>query len=120
MATVRLLRHEQDRMTLQRERVLAARAEVTADHIRLAIRDVEEELLAELRRLDAPNPVPNLLDWQRRHPLIRNVYVWSPKTGLIHPATDATATEAIWLGSGISARARRITSTTVPQSSSAR
>lgn len=92
VATVRLLRHEQERMTLQRERVLTARAEVTADHIRLAIRDVEEELLAELRRLDAPDPVPNLVDWQRRHPLIRNVYVWSPKAGLIYPATDATAT----------------------------
>jgi len=86
---VRLLELERDRMAARSRAAMLTRAQALAETLEIAVTDLQEELLRELRRIPAEDRVESLIRWERSNPLVRNTFVWAPGgAGLVHPAPD--------------------------------
>ncbi|MBI2441491.1 MAG: HAMP domain-containing histidine kinase [Lentisphaerae bacterium] len=85
VSAFRLIRHEGERISEQSRLATLDRLRAIADNIRLAVSAMEEELTDGLRRI-APQELPaTLLAWEKNNPLVRNIFIWHPKTGLQLP-----------------------------------
>lgn len=85
MAAVRLLNGEQARMRALAIRADSERAERLAETVRSLVVAVQHDVMALLEALPVAGQEAALLDWMRRDPRVRNVFVWSPQAGVIHP-----------------------------------
>ena len=77
LVSLRLLRHEEERLAEDARRALQGRAQVIADDLQLAVQGVENELLARLSALPATDLPGVLSKWPENHPLVRNTFVWN-------------------------------------------
>jgi signal transduction histidine kinase len=94
----RLLRHEQERIVNSATVAAAERARTAVDNIELAVAEVREGLLTSLLALPTDNLAERLQRWQRENPLIRNVFIWDPRQGLLLPdSRSVTASEAAFV-----------------------
>lgn len=92
---LRLLRHEQERIVNSATVAAAGRARTAVDNIELAVAEVREGLLTSLLALPQDQLGERLQRWQRENPLIRNVFIWDPQSGLLLPdPRSATVSEA--------------------------
>jgi signal transduction histidine kinase len=84
-AVVRLLRLEEDRIVRQASSAALDRATTIAETIQVTVETVQENLTAALREIPPDRILDTLQDWRETNPLVRNVFVWRPRTGLEYP-----------------------------------
>jgi signal transduction histidine kinase len=85
----RLLERESERLAGEARLAALDRAQAAADSMRAAVAAVQQDLLAALQQIPGDRLIPTLEDWQDRNPLVRNVFVWDPGRGLLHPPAQA-------------------------------
>jgi two-component system, OmpR family, phosphate regulon sensor histidine kinase PhoR len=83
---MRMLLREQQRLALQAENAQTRLLEQTAERLRERLESVRRDLLTELTRLPADSLDEGLMDLQRRHPLVRNVFRVSEEGDLQLPS----------------------------------
>ncbi len=82
---LRLLEHEQERLVGAAVAAASERAKATAESIALAVAEVKDGLLVTLNSLPQEGLAERLDDWRLENPLIRNVFIWAPESGLVLP-----------------------------------
>ncbi|MDQ7783086.1 MAG: HAMP domain-containing sensor histidine kinase [Desulfomonilaceae bacterium] len=87
-----LLRGEGERLAQVERSSARDRARAIAETVQVTVEAVEHDLSAALMRIPSQSPIDALLDWKDANPLIRNVFVWKPKTGLLYPRNEDSAT----------------------------
>jgi signal transduction histidine kinase len=94
-AAFQLLRHEQERIDQQARFSAQERAQAIGDTLQLIVGAIEDELTEALHRIPADSLTETLSAWATHNPLVRNAFVWSPKSGLLspHPGPSATTEE---------------------------
>ena len=92
LAAVRLLIHEQERMTRLAQASRQERARSIAETLQITVDTVEDELQQALYEIPASRAVDTLLAWEAANPLIRNVFVWNDTSGLAYPLPGMAAT----------------------------
>ncbi len=85
MASVRLLLGEEARLRALARRADLERAERLAETVRGLVATVKQDVLEQLAALPATGYPAALGDWMRRDPRIRNVFVWTPREGVVYP-----------------------------------
>ncbi len=91
-AAFQLLRHEQERIDQQARFSAQERAQAIGDTFQLTVGAIEDELTGALYRIPADSLTETLSAWARHNPLVRNAFVWSPKSGLLSPQPGPSAT----------------------------
>jgi signal transduction histidine kinase len=91
-AALQLLRHEQERIDQQARFSAQERAQAIGDTLQLTVGAIEDELTEALQRIPADSLTETLSAWATHNPLVRNVFVWSPKSGLLSPQPGPSAT----------------------------
>ncbi len=61
-------------------------ATVVADNVTLLLGDVKAGIADRLTEIPADRLIEALREWQASNPLIRNVFAWSERNGLIYPS----------------------------------
>lgn len=92
LAAFRLLHHEQERITEQTRNAVQDRLRIIADNLQIDVSSVEEELIDSLQQIPSTNLTETLLAWQRKNPLVRNVFVWNSRLGLQYPPSNQATT----------------------------
>jgi len=87
-----LLRHEQERIEQMTVTSARDRARTVAETLQITIGEVEDELLDTLLQLPEYRLEETLVQWAGTNPLIRNVFIWNPRSGLVYPRSDLSAT----------------------------
>ena len=88
-----LLGREQQRIGRAVAEAQSQRAETIADELALAVIEAERRLVEQLEALPAAGLQDALVDWERRNPLVRNVFVWEPPNRLLLPDPSSPATD---------------------------
>ncbi|WP_020676999.1 sensor histidine kinase [Geopsychrobacter electrodiphilus] len=89
----RLLQNENTRLNQRERQSAAVRLNTVASNLELAIAEVEDGLMQRLKTF-AGGDLPQLLsDWREENPLVRNVFIWQPGTGLIFPDRKRPASD---------------------------
>ena len=88
-----LLRHEQDRIARQAISSARERTETIAETLQVTVESVEDELSVGLRNIPGNKLLPTLQAWEESNPLVRNIFIWTPRKGLQYPPADRSATE---------------------------
>lgn len=91
-AGVLVLRDEEERLIQVQRSSARDRATAIADSVQITVEAVERNLAAALFRIPRTRVVDTLLYWKDTNPLIRNVFAWTPKEGLLYPETGVSAT----------------------------
>jgi signal transduction histidine kinase len=91
-AVFQMLRHEQHRIDQQTRFSARDRARAIADTLQITVGAVEDELMKSLRGIEANQLVDTLLSWEKKNPLIRNIFVWVPRSGLQYPKSGVSST----------------------------
>jgi signal transduction histidine kinase len=84
-AVVRLLTLEQDRIVQQASSAALDRAKSIAETLQVTVEAVEGNLSEALREIPPDRILETLQGWQENNPLVRNVFMWRPGTGLVYP-----------------------------------
>ena len=92
VAAFNLLSHERQRIVEQARDSVEDRARAIAETLQLTVEAVEDELTQALRRIAPEQLETTLAAWQSGNPLVRNAFVWSPRSGLSMPLPGASAT----------------------------
>ena len=92
LAAVKLLVHEQERITSLARDSRHERARSIAETLQITIDTVEDELRQALFEIPANRRVETLLKWETSNPLIRNVFVWDETAGLKYPLAGMAST----------------------------
>jgi signal transduction histidine kinase len=90
-AGARLLSGEQERWNQMERAAALERARAIAQTIQLTMERAEREITDGLMAIPQENLLDSLLTWERENPNIRNVFVWSPTSGLQYPSTGEQA-----------------------------
>lgn len=80
------IRREDERLRMLGEQAIQEQASIKAGNLDLLLREITDALL-EARARIAPQDVDALYRWRARHPMVRNVFEWSPETLLRVPDT---------------------------------
>jgi len=88
----RLLSHEQERIRQKEVDTLLDQARVIARSMDLSIETVQENLTGSLLDIDSADIRSRLISWEKRNPLVRNVFVYLPEKGLEYPEQTMAAT----------------------------
>ncbi len=91
-AVVRLLTFEQDRIVQQASSAALDRAKTIAETLQVTVETVEANLSEALREIPPDRVFETLQDWHENNPLVRNVFMWRPGTGLEYPQRGRTGT----------------------------
>jgi len=86
VAAALFLCREQERINQQARTTALGAVSVVADNLKLAVIAAEESISDELKRLDGDNIRVGLQEWERSNPLIRNMFIWNPQSGLQIPS----------------------------------
>ena len=92
LAAVKLLVHEQERISRLAQASRLERAGAIAETLRITIATVEHELRQALHDIPGNRLEETLLEWEARNPLIRNVFIWDEVAGLKYPWPGLSAT----------------------------
>ncbi|MCF7854292.1 MAG: HAMP domain-containing histidine kinase [Candidatus Pacebacteria bacterium] len=87
-----LLRHEQDRIQRTTRDALRDRVRGIADNIALSVLETGDNLTETLREVPVTQARHVLPEWETENPLIRNVFIWDPRDGLVLPDPQVPAT----------------------------
>jgi signal transduction histidine kinase len=87
-----LLRHEQERIDKQARFSAQERAQAIGDTLQVTVGAIEDELSEALHRIPADSLTETLNAWATYNPLVRNAFVWSPRSGLLSPRSGPSAT----------------------------
>ncbi len=88
-----LLKSENERFAQREIQTAAARLATVAGNIELAIAEVEDGLMQRLITFEGGD-LPQLLgDWRQENPLVRNVFIWQPGSGLSYPDPEMPASD---------------------------
>lgn len=91
-----MLRHEGDRINQQTRSSALDRARAIGDTIQITVGAIEDELTASLLKIPSTTLQNTLILWKENNPLIRNVFIWKEKVGLLHPSSGSgTTTEEV-------------------------
>lgn len=82
---LRLLRIERRQIAATRLSTLQQQARLMADDLVLTIEEAKDTLLDGIAGLPGERIEPALLELERTHPLVRNVFIWSRTDGLLLP-----------------------------------
>ncbi|MFH0823420.1 MAG: hypothetical protein V2B18_11770, partial [Pseudomonadota bacterium] len=91
-ACVRLLTHERDRIVQQASSAALDRAKSIAETLQATVETVEGNLGEALREIPSDRVLETLQEWRENNPLVRNVFMWRPGTGLAHPVRGRAGT----------------------------
>lgn len=91
-AAAKLLVHEQERMEQAARASALGGARTMADVVQMTVETVEGELMQALREIPRNRLVEQLRTWEESNPLVRNVFAWNPRTGLLYPPAGTGAT----------------------------
>ena len=80
-----LLGKQQKSLAMAAREADRARLAAVAETINLTVTESREALATSLRELPGDDYIDDLESWRLDNPLIRNVFVWSPETGIIFP-----------------------------------
>lgn len=72
----RLLSHEQERLNGLAEATARGRLQSTARQVELAVEVVQDELMRALQAMPPENLEPELIAWEQKNALVRNVFIW--------------------------------------------
>ncbi len=92
-AAFRLVRHEGERLAGKARAATEDRARAIADNIRLAVSAVEDELGENLRQIPPDALAENLARQEKDNPLVRNVFAWDARKGLLWPSEQSGWTQ---------------------------
>ena len=87
-AFLALRREDQRRQQAEREaseRLAREKATVFADKVRYNLQVTQRELMYDLVNFPAAGLPEHLRQWEQQNPLVRNVFIWQPHTGLSLP-----------------------------------
>ncbi len=87
-----LLQREQARLRDTVRETWTSRADALAAALDLAVTDAEAGMLKTMADFPENDLRPHLDLWRRESPLIRNVFLWAPKAGLLYPNAHQPAT----------------------------
>ena len=88
-----LLGREQERIERTAAAAAMEHAQAVAENIELALMEVRNELSAALREIPVDELESGLDEWQRRNPLIRNVFIMRLPDQLVLPNPDLPAND---------------------------
>ena len=91
-AAFRLLSHEQERIRRTSTEALMDQARVMARSMDLSLETVQENMTGSLLDIEPEALENRLVAWERTNPLVRNVFIYSPETGLEYPKKSMAAT----------------------------
>jgi len=91
-AAFKLLQHEQERISRAAVASVTDRTRTLAEALQITVDALEDELEKGLRNMDEPRLEQTLLEWERTNPLVRNVFIWQEKTGLVYPVPGMAST----------------------------
>jgi signal transduction histidine kinase len=91
-AAFQLLRHEQERIDQEARLSAQERAQTIGDTLQVTVGTVEDELTEALRRIQTDVLAETLTTWEAHNPLVRNAFIWSPKSGVLFPQPGQSAT----------------------------
>jgi signal transduction histidine kinase len=94
MLSLRLLRHEETRLADEARRTLQGRAQLVADDLQLAVRDVQEEVLNRLAALPPGDLSRALAGWPEANPLVRNTFIWNQAARRLEQPSPTAPTTA--------------------------
>ncbi len=92
LAVLRMLSHEQERIDRLARETAADRARAVAESIQISVQAAQNDLAREMDRIPEDKLVETLTAWEETNPLIRNVFVKKPGTGLVYPPKGRAAT----------------------------
>ena len=87
------IHREKDRFILEARLSARNRAQTIADSLQITLEAIENRLMDSLNRIPAEGLIKTLIKWEDTNPLVRNVFVWKDKEGLLYPETES------WLSS---------------------
>ncbi len=85
VAGIQLLRHEQERLNQVERSSARDRARAIAETLRITVDAVEHDITEALLGIPGDRLIETLQEWNETNPLIRNVFAWKPKQGLLLP-----------------------------------
>jgi signal transduction histidine kinase len=88
----KLLGHEQERINQEVRFSARDRARAIAETLQITVAAVEDGLSEALCGIKNSSVTDILLDWEKSNPLLRNVFVWKPKVGLLYPVLSSSTT----------------------------
>ncbi|MFC1833449.1 sensor histidine kinase [Thermodesulfobacteriota bacterium] len=88
-----LLAHERDRINRLELESIRDRAQVLAESLQITMEAVQEDLTEALYTIPEDRMAQTLSQWEKTNPLVRNVFVWSDKTGLRFPDVESATQE---------------------------
>lgn len=89
VAAVRLLSHEQERISQAQRETILTRARAVAETIQLTVQAVEDELTLSLKEIPPGRLEQTLLDWEEQNPIIRNAFIFKTGRGLVYPRQNS-------------------------------
>ena len=92
-AAVRLLHGEQARLRAMALRADDARVERLAETVRCMVAAIELDVMRQLEAIPLTGDEAALRDWVRTDPRIRNVFIWSPESGVRYPTLRGATEE---------------------------
>ncbi len=92
-AAFRLLHYEQARLDDSFEAAHLDRARSVAQGLKQTVQVVEDTLLSALKDLTPETVGSALPAWGVQNPLVRNVFIWSPRSGLRYPPPGLAANQ---------------------------
>ena len=88
-----LLKNESERFAQRELQTASAHLATVAGNIELAIAEVKDGLIQRLITFENGD-LPRLLgDWRQENPLVRNVFIWQPGSGLSYPNPERPASD---------------------------
>ncbi len=87
LAAFQLLRHEQERIEQMARSAALDRARAIAETLQFTVAAIENELTHTLLQIPPSELLDTLIHWETDNPLVRNVFIWHPRKGLLHPRT---------------------------------
>lgn len=91
-AAAKLLSHEQARINRSALLALTDRADAVAQNIHLTVETIRDNLTNALIQIPIPELKPTLLEWERKNPLVRNVFIFNKDKILIYPVKGMAST----------------------------
>ncbi len=88
-----LLKSESERFAQRELQTAAARLATVAGNIELAVAEVEDGLMQRLISFEGGDLAQLLADWRQENPLVRNVFIWQPGSGLTYPNPEMPASD---------------------------
>ena len=93
VAAYRLLQYEQARLDDSFRDTHLNRARSVAQGLKQTVQVVEDTLLSALKDLTPETVETTLPAWVNQNPLVRNVFIWSSRTGLRYPPPGLAANQ---------------------------